>query len=415
MGNQDTTTHGGEDLETLEEDAAILNDIITKLTMINEYIMNTTDQCNYTTEEVTAKEYFNFVFNDFYLPLTDMDTENYTAIDFDQFLGDDTDGLVSQFMTYAEEGIKCLSGSNMLDTVVIRVVIGVYIEMCQLNLAIVYEEILELDGDCPAGFEIGDWSDGGGECCCDPSYQPEEEGETTLPPTGLEPYLLREEPVPIDLNGEEPVTVTPGGEEPITVGPGGEEPITVGPGGEEPITVSSGEEPITVTPGGEEPISLTPSGEEPILVNGEEPITVPTGEEPISISGEEPILIGEEPIEILPPRPTLPPLPEAYIPNKCQPRKKYCKCRTSTPRPPTGGPTGLFTPTLITGGPTDVTGETTTSFLTTGVQPFLLKTDSENSTTTELPPTTSTEPAPELRKQELSLMEKLSRMVQSIL
>merc|ERR1712243_208163 len=166
----------------------------------------------------------------------------------------------------------------MLDTVVIRVAIGVSIEMCQLDLAIAYEEILECDGECPAGYEIGDWSDGGGECCCDPSNQPEEEEETTPPMTGVEPFLLREEPVTIE-SGEEPISVTTNGEEPITVTP-------------------SGEEPIFVTTSGEEPISLTQTGEEPI--------TVPTGEEPITIGGEEPILIGETPIEILPPLPTLP-------------------------------------------------------------------------------------------------------------
>ena len=28
--------------------------------------------------------------------------------------------------------------------------------------------ILNLEGSCPAGTDLGEWSDGEGECCCDP-------------------------------------------------------------------------------------------------------------------------------------------------------------------------------------------------------------------------------------------------------
>merc|ERR550517_1775673 len=59
----------------------------------------------------------------------------------------------------------------------VQVVLKVYIEMAQLHLAIIREEMLETNGECPAGFEIGDWSDDSGECCCDPSNQPIEEPE----------------------------------------------------------------------------------------------------------------------------------------------------------------------------------------------------------------------------------------------
>merc|ERR1712098_451627 len=106
-----------------------------------------------------------------------------------------------------------------------------------------------------------------------------------------------------------------------------------------------------------------------------------------------------------------------YSPDKCYPKKKFCKCRSSSPRPPTGGPTsppptdgptGSFTPTLISGGTTEVTQESTTSFFMSGVEPYIPETDSGNSTESELAPA---DPS----KEELTLIEKLSRMVQSIM
>merc|ERR1719285_486944 len=130
--------------------------------------------------------------------------------------------------------------------------------MAQLHLAIIREEMLETNGECPAGFEIGDWSDDSGECCCDPSNQPIEEPE----------------------DGEEPIEIPSGGygdgEEPIEIPFGdGEEPIEIGGygGGEEPVLIPSGdgEEPVEVPQGdGEEPVEIgyggPGDGEEPVVI-----------------------------------------------------------------------------------------------------------------------------------------------------
>ena len=59
---------------------------------------------------------------------------------------------------------------------------------------------MNLNGECPVSYALGDWSDGSGECCCDPYNQPGGNGQTTggtpMPtgstptPTGLIPFLL---------------------------------------------------------------------------------------------------------------------------------------------------------------------------------------------------------------------------------
>merc|ERR1719500_2267941 len=151
------------------------------------------------------------------------------------------------------------------DLMAVQVVVKVYIEMVQLHLAVIREEMLETTGECPAGFELGDWSDDSGECCCDPSNQPEP---------------------PQTEDGEEPIEITFGGygEEPIEINFGGygdgEEPIEIPSGGdgEEPVEIPSGD--------GEEPVEI-PQGE------GEEPIEITGGEEPVSLGGgESPVTIG---------------------------------------------------------------------------------------------------------------------------
>merc|ERR1712142_1410480 len=112
--------------------------------------------------------------------------------------------------------------------------------------------IFEISGQCPTGYELGDWNTGEGECCCNPDNQPDEptydlEEPVLIPPIYEEPVLINsmEEPIPIYLM-EEPIPINGNfsgyGEEPIVIG--GEEPILIG--GEEPIAIAMYEEPVLI-------------------------------------------------------------------------------------------------------------------------------------------------------------------------
>merc|ERR1711970_207669 len=133
-------------------------------------------------------------------------------------------------------GIKCISGSFEIVFVIVRIAITIYIEVSTLILTLVNTAIFEISGQCPTGYELGDWNTGEGECCCDPDAQPEE-------PT---------------FSLEEPVLIPPIYEEPILIN------------GEEPILIN-GEEPFLI------------NGEEPVLIPGEEPLPIPSMEEPVPI------------------------------------------------------------------------------------------------------------------------------------
>merc|ERR1719295_2167146 len=243
-------------------------------------MMNIENNCN-SGNENSPMDYYTFVIDQFYLPLISTD-----MMDMGSLWGSVEFGPLGFFELYNNQGVQCMGETQQRDLMAVQVVLKVYIEMCQLHLAIIREEMLETTGECPAGFEIGDWSDDSGECCCDPNNQPE--------------------PEPLTEDGEEPIEIPIGGygEEPIEIGGygDGEEPveITAGGDGEEPIEIPSGdgEEPVEIPQGdGEEPIEIT-GGEEPVVIGG--------GEEPIEIGGygdgEEPVLIpsgdGEEPVEI---------------------------------------------------------------------------------------------------------------------
>merc|ERR1719490_649134 len=202
-------------------------------------------------------------------------------------------GPLEEFENYNDMGVPCMNAIQQRDLMAVQVVVKVYIEMVQLHLAVIREEMLETTGECPAGFELGDWSDDSGEGCCDPSNQPE-------PPQAED----GEEPIEITFGGygEEPIEINFGGygdgEEPIEIPFGdGEEPIEIGyGGGEEPVEIPSGggEEPVEIPQGdGEEPIEIT-GGEEPVLIGGgEEPVSISSGEEPVSLGGgESPVTIG---------------------------------------------------------------------------------------------------------------------------
>merc|ERR1712013_840229 len=262
--------------------AQMMAENIVNLNQTIEYMMNIEANCDMANEN-TPMEYYNFVINDFYLPLIQTD-----MTEMDSFWGSVEFGPLGTFEAYNDEGVMCLKETHQRDLMAVQVVLKVYMEMAQLHMAIIHEEMLDMTGECPVGYQLGDWSDDSGECCCDPSYQPPEDTEelTSEPEDGEEPIEI-----PAGGYGEEPIEIGGNGEEPIEIGGSGygEEPITIGyGGGEEPVLIPSGdgEEPVEIPQGG--------YGEEPINISGgEEPVVIGGGEEPVSISfGEEPVSLG---------------------------------------------------------------------------------------------------------------------------
>merc|ERR1719209_1847618 len=289
-----------EDMESLGAKEDMMKENINNLNQTMEYMMNIEINCDMDNEN-SPMEYYTFVIEEFYLPLISTD-----MMDMGSLWGSVEFGPLSTFEMYNDQGVRCMSDTHQRDLMAVQVVLKVYIEMCQLHLAIIREEMLETTGECPAGFEIGDWSDDSGECCCDPSNQPIEleDGEEPIE-IPLGGHGDGEEPIEIIFggygDGEEPIEIISGGygdgEEPIEIPFGdGEEPIEIGGygGGEEPVLIPSGdgEEPVEIPQGdGEEPVEIGyggyGDGEEPVVIGG-------YGEEPVSLGsgGESPVTIG---------------------------------------------------------------------------------------------------------------------------
>merc|ERR1712106_520695 len=360
----------------VETDVTVLQKQITDVRLqIDTYdsilisISMTVDTCGMQNLD-SAVAYFNIVF-DFYIQMVSMDSIPNDALK----------EFVTLLTRFQQNGIRCITGSFELVFIIIRIAITIYIEVSQLILSLTTTAIFELTGQCPTGYELGDWNTGEGECCCDPNDQPEEppfemEEPFLIPPTYEEPVLIDGEE-PYLINGEEPVLIP--GEEPVPI-PLMEEPVPLFMM-EEPIPINGnesgyGEEPISI-PMWEEPVLI--GGEEPVLIGGEEPVNIDGGEEPVPISFtfEEPVLIIEvEPITG--PPPTLPPVPP-YKPSPPKPAKKFCKCRknaTVTPGPvpspapgATPAPGESPAPGMQTPGPGPVPSPSPSPAPVPGVQP----------------------------------------------
>ena len=178
----------------------------------------------------------------------------------------------------------------------------------QLYLETVLWMHLNGEGECPAGYGPGDWSDGSGECCCDADHQPGEgEPTVTTPVTtpGLIPYQL---------------TTSNGGLIPY---------LLPSPAGLTPYVMNSSQAVTT------DPMNTT-EGLIPYLIT--------------STPGFVPHLVNrfEEPVPVTDLPPTLPPV-KPYEPAPAPPPMKYCKCRgdSSTPPPSSTG----FLPHLLTTAP----------------------------------------------------------------
>ena len=187
-----------------------------------------------------------------------------------------------------------------------------------------------LNGECPANYAVGDWSDDSGECCCDPYNQPGGNGQTT---------------------GETPIPMTTG-ETPI--------PMTTG---ESPMPTES-----TPTPTGLIPFLLTtpkPTGLMPYLLSS----MGSTKEPDSSASTSTPT---SPPTSTPAPAEPLPSVPD-YEPSSKPEPLKFCKCRpgvTTTPAPTTNP--GL-TPYLLTTKP-GLTPTLLSSISSTSKHPHLMTT-----------------------------------------
>jgi len=379
---------------------------ITSYESILSFITLTVGSCG-AEKEKSATNFFNTVF-EFYILMVSEDTIDSQKLE----------EFITALQDFKSTGIRCITGAFEIVFVVIKIAINIYIEITRLTLSIIYITIFEVTGSCPDGTELGDWSTGEGECCCDPDNQPDEEEfimeePVPIPQSTEEPMIIGEEPVPI--NGviyEEPIPINGNdsgyGEEPVTIG--GEEPVLISggeniPGGEEEPVPIGGEEPVMI--GGEEPVLISggeniPGGEEePVPISGEEPVMI-GGEEPVLIGGEEPIPIylTEEPVPIptVVTPPTLPSVPP-YEPTPPKPPKKFCKCRKpSTTKGPGMSsekpkPTGVDMSSMATGKPTGtVPGETnfTPSILAstgtvTGQEPIMLGSTTASPETGSIP------------------------------
>jgi hypothetical protein len=326
------------DVTVLEQKALEVQSQIEIYNTLLVSISTLVDSCG-KENPVSAVLFFNKIFA-FYISMVSVDNLGSEVLNtFSTELGSFMDG-----------GIRCISGSFEIVFVIVRIAITIYIEVSTLILTMVNTAIFEISGQCPTGYELGDWNTGEGECCCDPDAQPPPEPEYELeepvliPPIYEEPILINGEE-PFLINGEEPFLIN--GEEPVLIP--GEEPIPI-PSMEEPVPIFLMEEPIPINGNfsgyGEEPISI-PLWEEPVLIGGEEPVLI-GGEEPVLIGGEEPVpitfsfeepvLIPERPPPITGPAPELPTIPP-YKPAPPKPEKKFCKCRKTTSTLPSPSPT----------------------------------------------------------------------------
>ena len=181
-------------------------------------------------------------------------------------------------------------------------------------------------GECPANYALGDWSDGSGECCCDPYNQPDggDEGQTT-----------GETPIPLPTGS----TPTPTGLQPYLLNTTGETPIPLSTG-ETPIPLSNGETAIPLSTGS----TPTPSGLTPYLLSTNEPTGLTSYPLSSVDNTKEPVFITTaSPTD---PPPTLPSVPD-YEPSSKPAPLKYCKCRPGVSTTPGPTPTPGLVPYLL--------------------------------------------------------------------
>merc|ERR1719204_2057047 len=149
----------GTDMEALQNNATTIASLTEKLLQISKTIEEAKDSCS-PEKPKDSEEFFDFVLDNILLPLARADLRD--DIQPDSSLWD----MIGPLEDYLDRGIKCLKGSDEGSLLVTQAVLKTYVDMLNLDLAILQGQMLELEGTCPPGFEPGDWSNGSGECCC---------------------------------------------------------------------------------------------------------------------------------------------------------------------------------------------------------------------------------------------------------
>jgi len=138
-----------EMLKAMNQTYAMLRSTLVSLTSSNE-------QCS-PSEALSPSKFLEYIHKEIYSPLifkewTQLDGSSNTV---------SLDPVIHQ-------DIPCGQRSNERDLLVIKVALQEYLKIIQFAMAQVHAELLDVIGQCQDGLAAGDWSDGSGECCCQP-------------------------------------------------------------------------------------------------------------------------------------------------------------------------------------------------------------------------------------------------------
>merc|ERR1712192_382678 len=153
LTSKETTTDKNsakmEMLKAMNQTYAMLTSALVSLTSSKE-------QCN-PKEALSPSKFLEYIHKEIYAPLI---FKEWTQLD-------GSSNTVS-LDPITHQDIPCGQRSNERDILVIKVALQEYLKIIQFAMAQVHAELLAVIGQCQEGLAAGDWSDGSGECCCQP-------------------------------------------------------------------------------------------------------------------------------------------------------------------------------------------------------------------------------------------------------
>merc|ERR1712192_285426 len=153
LTSKETTTDKNsakmEMLKAMNQTYAMLTSALVSLTSSKE-------QCN-PKEALSPSKFLEYIHKEIYGPLI---SKEWTQLD-------GSANTVS-LDPIIHQDIPCGQRSNERDILVIKVALQEYLKIIQFAMAQVHAELLAVTGQCQDGLAAGDWSDGSGECCCQP-------------------------------------------------------------------------------------------------------------------------------------------------------------------------------------------------------------------------------------------------------
>jgi len=138
-----------EMLKAMNQTYVMLSSTLVSLTSSNE-------QCN-PREALSPSKFLEYIHKEIYGPLI---FKEWTQLD-------GSSNAVSLDPVILQD-IPCGTKSNERDILVIKVALQEYLKIVQFAMAQVHAELLAVICQCQNGLAPGDWSDGSGECCCQP-------------------------------------------------------------------------------------------------------------------------------------------------------------------------------------------------------------------------------------------------------